>query len=97
MHPPLDRPHPECEDVIAAYKKCHRTHSKFLFWKCDEAKRELDRCFKKEKENRVNEMMKESEELRKEEEKFMGQSMSLDEYIKLEQEKWKQKEQQQKK
>jgi len=53
MHPPLHRPHPDCEDAVAALLKCHEDHAigKF-FGACNERKRELDRCFKLEKERR---------------------------------------------
>ena len=51
MHPPLDRPHPLCQDVIENLKVCHKENrfAKF-FGTCNTAKSELDKCFREEKE-----------------------------------------------
>jgi hypothetical protein len=51
MHPPLDRPHPFCQDVITALRACHSENplSK-LFGVCNDQKWALDACFKVEKE-----------------------------------------------
>ncbi|GBG29975.1 COX assembly mitochondrial protein 2 [Hondaea fermentalgiana] len=51
MHPPLDRPHPYCQDVIDALRKCHEDnpYMKFL-GSCNEPKAALDQCFRAEKE-----------------------------------------------
>lgn len=50
MHPPLDRPHPQCQDVIIALRRCHCEHPylKFVGY-CNEKKYALNRCFKEEK------------------------------------------------
>ena len=47
MHPPLDRPHPQCQDVIKALQECHEKHSaaKFL-GACNDEKAALDKCFR---------------------------------------------------
>ena len=51
MHPPLDRPHPFCQDVITALRACHSENplSK-LIGVCNDQKWALDACFKVEKE-----------------------------------------------
>ena len=53
MHPPLDRPHPECQEAIKALTSCHDTHpySKFV-GVCNQYKAALDICLKAEKETR---------------------------------------------
>jgi COX assembly protein 2 len=52
MHPPLDRPHPDCQDVIQALRDCHETKPFWKIWACNEIKFSLDRCFKAEKKRR---------------------------------------------
>uniref|UniRef100_A0A7S3DN66 COX assembly mitochondrial protein n=1 Tax=Entomoneis paludosa TaxID=265537 RepID=A0A7S3DN66_9STRA len=49
MHPPLDRPHPDCQDVIKALKACHKDTWKKYTGGCNEAKVALDQCFGREK------------------------------------------------
>ena len=51
MHPPLFRPHPLCEEVVNNLVRCHEEYQigKF-FGACNQAKVELDKCFKMEKE-----------------------------------------------
>jgi hypothetical protein len=51
MHPPLHRPHPSCQDVIDGLTLCHAANPsmKFFGW-CNEAKADLDWCFREEKE-----------------------------------------------
>jgi len=53
MHPPLDRPHPDCQDEIEALRHCHASQSKLKFWACNDAKFAVDRCFKSEKERKL--------------------------------------------
>jgi COX assembly protein 2 len=52
MHPPLDRPHPECQAVIIAFRSCQeeRTYGRW-FGACSDTKTALDQCFKEEKNN----------------------------------------------
>mmetsp|Transcript_18202 Transcript_18202/g.72840 ORF Transcript_18202/g.72840 Transcript_18202/m.72840 type:complete len:86 (-) Transcript_18202:126-383(-) len=53
MHPPLDRPHPMCDAVVRALKRCHTDHPNSKFWgACNDAKAALDLCLKEEKEER---------------------------------------------
>lgn len=51
MHPPLERPHPDCQDVIKALVTCHEEY-KFGKWlgACNQFKAELDWCLRAEKE-----------------------------------------------
>jgi COX assembly protein 2 len=58
MHPPLDRPHPGCEDVIQALKDCHLVTWKKFSGGCNSIKRALDNCFKVEKDILLREMNK---------------------------------------
>ena len=58
MHPPLDRPHPDCEDVIAALKVCHLDTWKKYTGGCNVIKRALDNCFKVEKERILRNLVK---------------------------------------
>ena len=50
MHPPLDRPHPDCQAEIERLLECHRSFPirKFV-GACNEFKTNLDHCFKVEK------------------------------------------------
>ena len=50
MHPPLFRPHPLCGDCVQELVKCHENHpmTKF-FGACNDAKTNLDNCFRAEK------------------------------------------------
>lgn len=52
MHPPLDRPHPDCQHAIEALRECHETKPFWKIWACNEIKFALDRCFKEEKQRR---------------------------------------------
>jgi COX assembly mitochondrial protein 2 len=56
MHPPLDRPHPDCQVEIEALRHCHATESKLKFWACNEIKWTLDQCFKLEKQRMLQQM-----------------------------------------
>mmetsp|Transcript_13785 Transcript_13785/g.22813 ORF Transcript_13785/g.22813 Transcript_13785/m.22813 type:complete len:80 (+) Transcript_13785:86-325(+) len=51
MHPPLFRPHPDCQQFVQALTQCHEdnTFTKF-FGACNGEKKALDLCFKLEKE-----------------------------------------------
>jgi COX assembly protein 2 len=56
MHPPLDRPHPDCQGEIEALRHCHATESKLKFWACNELKHTLDVCFKEEKRRMLEQL-----------------------------------------
>jgi len=56
MHPPLDRPHPDCQDVIKELKRCHAENKwKKYIGECNEAKYRLDQCFRAEKKKKLAE------------------------------------------
>jgi COX assembly mitochondrial protein 2 len=50
MHPPLDRPHPDCQEEILALKSCHADGWKKFYGACNKMKVAVDQCFKKEKD-----------------------------------------------
>ena len=63
MHPPLFRPHPDCQDIIRRLVECHEAN-KFMkfFGSCNEVKSELDECFAREKEAKKRENLKKARE-----------------------------------
>jgi COX assembly mitochondrial protein 2 len=85
MHPPLDRPHPDCQDEIDALRHCHGTNSKVKFWACNEIKTKLDTCFRLEKQRILKEMNKNFEVARNEEDKQFaaseGKTMTFQEHL----------------
>mmetsp|Transcript_10017 Transcript_10017/g.12369 ORF Transcript_10017/g.12369 Transcript_10017/m.12369 type:complete len:96 (+) Transcript_10017:208-495(+) len=86
MHPPLERPHPDCQEAIIALEDCHRKTSKIFFWKCDDAKYALDKCFKKEKEDMLKRVNENWEDKRREEDLAFGQKISFEEFLKQDEE-----------
>ena len=53
MHPPLGRPHPECQEQVKLLVSCHENNPfKKYFGACNDHKAALDWCFKKEKHNK---------------------------------------------
>lgn len=86
MHPPLDRPHPDCQDAIDELRDCHDNRSLLKIWACNELKLKLDSCFRVEKVKLLNEMNKDMHEKRKREEEAWaeayGHKLSFDEYLK---------------
>ena len=86
MHPPLDRPHPDCQTEVDDLHLCHNTNSKFRFWACNDIKASLDRCFRAEKERMLKEMNKGIEERRAEEEAqaaiSTGKNVTFQQYLK---------------
>ena len=90
MHPPLDRPHPDCADIIRALKECHATGWKKYLGGCNETKLALDQCFKAEKQRLLTEMNKELPErkIRQEEiiQKAFGKDVTFTEYLKQDKE-----------
>ena len=86
MHPPLDRPHPDCQTEINNLLHCHATTSKLRFWGCNNVKIELDRCLKEEKLRLLEDMNKDAEAKRAAEEdviqKALGKELSFEEYLK---------------
>ena len=86
MHPPLDRPHPDCQDEIEALRHCHETRSTFKIWACNEIKHKLDLCFKAEKAKLLKVINKDMHERRKQEDEAYadaaGHQLSFEEYLK---------------
>jgi len=86
MHPPLDRPHPMCQNQIDALKTCHATSSKLKFWACNEVKFAVDRCFKAEKQELMVSMNENFESKRKQEDDALrdaiGHEKSFEEFLK---------------
>lgn len=86
MHPPLDRPHPDCQSEINALQVCHATKPKWKIWGCNEVKFALDRCLKEEKERLLVVMNRDYVAKRAAEEdeyqKAMGKDLSFEEYLK---------------
>mmetsp|Transcript_45042 Transcript_45042/g.54139 ORF Transcript_45042/g.54139 Transcript_45042/m.54139 type:complete len:103 (-) Transcript_45042:103-411(-) len=87
MHPPLERSHPDCQETIENLRLCHASNSKFRFWACNDAKFELDKCFRKEKKDMLERMNErhDMKEIREAEAKYMGR-MSFEETWKIEKE-----------
>lgn len=85
MHPPLDRPHPECQDQIRALKECHASRNFFQIFKCNDIKYELDHCFRREKQNLLKSLNKDMHQDRQQEEEAWkeatNQTMSFQEYL----------------
>lgn len=57
MHPPLDRPHPDCQEAIRQLRDCHNTNpwGKYL-GTCNDIKFQLDRCLREEKKRALQEV-----------------------------------------
>ena len=85
MHPPLDRPHPDCQAQIDALRNCHDTSSRLKFWACNAVKVDLDKCFRAEKQRMLVEMNKDLDEKRREEEAqaalSTGKNMTFQEFL----------------
>lgn len=86
MHPPLDRPHPDCQEAVDDLRYCHATNSKFKFWACNDIKSRLDQCFREEKDRILAEMNKDFEQRRLEEDEqaaiSTGKNVTFQEYLK---------------
>ena len=85
MHPPLDRPHPDCEDVVQALKACHFDTWKKFTGGCNTIKYDLDVCFKAEKKRLLDEMNHDLVERKQRHEEVIkqafGKSMTFTEYL----------------
>jgi COX assembly protein 2 len=85
MHPPLDRSHPDCGDVILALRACHDDTWKKYTGGCNMIKVALDQCFKLEKDRLLKEMNKELPGKRDKQEeiikKAFGKEMTFREYL----------------
>lgn len=85
MHPPLDRPHPDCQDVIEAIKACHTDGFKKYWGGCNTIKVALDECFRLEKTRLLTEMNQGMAERKQREqailEKVFGKEESFADYL----------------
>jgi COX assembly protein 2 len=85
MHPQLDRPHPDCEDVVNELKECHLTGWNKWTGACNDIKFRLDRCFKAEKarllEIRSKALEKDRAFLDKVMQENLGHELSFEEYL----------------
>jgi COX assembly protein 2 len=86
MHPPLDRPHPDCEEIIQTLKACHLDYFKKFTGGCNDFKVNLDKCLKKEKKRILDELnVGLSESKTKEAElikEAFGKKLTFHEYLK---------------
>lgn len=85
MHPPLDRPHPECEQQVADLRECHKKSWAKYLGQCNAAKFALDRCFKAEKKHLLDELNRNVPEQRREQEEAIktafGKKETFAEYL----------------
>lgn len=85
MHPPLDRPHPDCHEVIQELKDCHADTWKKFTGGCNDIKTRLDICLREEKKRLLDELNKElpQRKLRQEEviKQAFGKTMTFSEYL----------------
>jgi COX assembly protein 2 len=85
MHPPLDRPHPDCQEEIRALQECHSTRSFWNVWACNEFKYAMDKCFRAEKQNLLKTLNKDMHQDRSDEEEAWkeatNQKMSFEQYL----------------
>ena len=85
MHPPLDRPHPDCNQVIEELRTCHADWKLKYFGGCNEIKVSLDRCLKEEKKRLLSEMDKDLPERRARQEDIIktafGKKETFSEYL----------------
>ena len=85
MHPPLDRPHPDCGDEIQALKDCHNNSWKKFTGGCTDIKVIMDKCLKAEKKRLLDEMNQGLEKHKKDEQelirKAFGKTETFEEYL----------------
>lgn len=85
MHPPLDRPHPDCQDEINRLKVCHQSRWQKYTGGCNTLKVALDECFRKEKERFLNELNADLKEKKLVEEEMIkqafGKTQTFQEYL----------------
>jgi COX assembly mitochondrial protein 2 len=86
MHPPLDRPHPDCQDVIQELRDCHANSSwKKYLGECNDVKYRLDRCLKAEKQRVLDELNRDLDDRKKRQEEIIkvafGKDVTFSEYL----------------
>lgn len=86
MHPPLDRPHPDCQDAIRELRDCHANNSwsKYL-GACNAAAFHLDRCLKAEKQRVLDELNRDLDDRKRRQEEIIkvafGKDVTFSEYL----------------
>ena len=79
MHPPLDRPHPDCEDMIAELKQCHATSGLYKFLgACNDIKIHVDQCLRREKARLLDELKTELPERKERQEQIIKRAFGKD-------------------
>jgi len=85
MHPPLERPHPDCQIEIDSLRHCQKNRPTLQVWACNELKYRMDQCFRAEKEAMLKEMDKDIVSRRAEEEAqaamSTGTNMTFEQYL----------------
>jgi COX assembly mitochondrial protein 2 len=87
MHPPLDRPHPDCGEIIKELKVCHMTNTVTKYMgACNDIKFAMDQCLKAEKKRLlVNSNMELPQYYQVEQENLIkeafGKKMTFQEYL----------------
>jgi COX assembly protein 2 len=86
MHPPLDRPHPDCVEPIQLLKMCHLDYFKKFSGGCNDLKVAMDKCLKKEKKRILDELNVDLKENKQAEAELIkeafGKTMTFQEYLK---------------
>lgn len=84
MHPPLDRPHPDCQEVINGLKECHLSWKKYT-GACNSLKTALDQCLREEKNRIMIELNKDIVETKQKEQELIreafGKKETFAEYL----------------
>jgi COX assembly protein 2 len=85
MHPPLDRPHPDCNDVIQELRECHESSLRKYTGQCNQVKYRLDRCLKAEKRRIQDELNRELPDRQRRQEEIIkrafGKDITFSEYL----------------
>ena len=92
MHPPLDRPHPDCGEIIQQLRDCHTTNTITKYMgACNDIKFAMDVCLKAEKKRLQNVTNAELPEYYQVEQariikEAFGQKLTFQEYLKQDKE-----------
>ena len=92
MHPPLDRPHPDCGEIIQQLRECHMTNTVTKYMgACNDIKFSMDVCLKAEKKRLLTESNAELPEYYQVEQariikEAFGQKLTFQEYLKQDKE-----------
>jgi COX assembly protein 2 len=85
MHPPLDRPHPDCQEAIRALQECRANRPRWKIWACNDLKYQMDACFRREKARLLKDLNKDMFQDRAKEEdawkEATGKEESFEEYL----------------